>query len=171
MSDYSFMKTGFSPTGGVGYGISDEDKENLEVMFSLFVSNAMINAAKYVEYCGRDGVTKTDLEYGMKYEISEFAKRDNILEDLEEMRREYHAELEREDAEYEDENFTEEEDEINSMITDDSEIEPFRRIIPERVTTENREFIIKMHHYYDNWDSWIPVSPIQQILRNAINLI
>ena len=63
----------------------------------------MINAAKYVEYCGRDGVTKTDLEYGMKYEISEFAKRDNILEDLEEMRREYHAELEREDAEYEDE--------------------------------------------------------------------
>ena len=86
------------------------------------------------------------------------------------MRREYYDELEREEDEYEDENITED-DEINSMITDDSEIEPFSRIIPERVTTENREFIIKTHNYYDNWDSWTPESPIQQIIRNAINLI
>ena len=144
-------------------------------MFSLFVSNAMINAAKYVEYCERDGITKIDLEYGMKYEISEFAKRENILADIEEMRKEYYEELEAAEASdsetgSEDE-LEEEEDELKSMIVNDEEIEAFCRISSEKINNVNREFITKMHKYYNDWNSWEPYTPFERILKNAINII
>ena len=48
--DYSFMKTGL--VGEVTQpSISEIDFENIEILLSLFMSNGITNAAKYVKYC------------------------------------------------------------------------------------------------------------------------
>ena len=97
MSDYSFMKSGFN-SGGSSManpfeGFSEED---IQILLSLFVSNAMINAAKYSKLAGRNGVTKTDVEYGLKYEVFEFFQREDLLQGYEEIKKDMEEELQRE---------------------------------------------------------------------------
>ena len=156
-------------------------------MLALFTSNALINAAKYVEHCGRNGVTQMDVLYGLIYEVFEFLNRRDLNEGMEEIREEYYKmyEFSEEDDESEDEDdknyeYQESENtniaerdfgELNNMIVPDNEIENFKRIAEEKITSENREFVEKIHRYYDNWDSWNPETPLQISLRDAINKI
>ena len=70
MSDYSFLKTGFSNLVEP-VKVSEKEREDIEIMLGLFTSNALINASKYVQYCGRNAVTKTDILYGLQYEVFE----------------------------------------------------------------------------------------------------
>lgn len=97
MSNYSFMKSGFNSEGSAMAnpfeGFSEED---IQILLSLFVSNAMINAAKYSKLAGRNGVTKTDVEYGLKYEVFEFFQREDLLEGYEEIKRDMEEELQKE---------------------------------------------------------------------------
>lgn len=195
MSDYSFMRSGFSNLVEPPR-LSEQDKENLEIMLALFTSNALINAAKYVEYCGRNGVTQMDVLYGLIYEVFEFLNRRDLNEGMEEIREEYYkmyefSEEDDDSDEDEDEDENENENieyqnsdtddnkniaerdfgELNNMIVPDNEIENFKRIVEEKITSDNREFVEKIHRYYDNWDSWNPETPLQISLRDAINKI
>jgi len=86
MSDFSFMQSGLS--GGDG-SAGFNDMEDLKVMLSLFISNAMINAARFVKICGRDGVTKMDIEYCLKYEVFEFFNNPNLTEHFNDMKQDY----------------------------------------------------------------------------------
>jgi len=97
MSDFSFMQSGLS--GGTGSGEFNE-MEDLKVMLSLFISNAMINAARFVKICGRDGVTKMDIEYCLKYEVFEFFNNPNLTEHFNDMKQDY---LDEEEDDSEDE--------------------------------------------------------------------
>lgn len=186
MSDYSFMRSGFSNLVEPPR-LSEQDKENLEIMLALFTSNALINAAKYVEYCGRNGVTQMDVLYGLIYEVFEFLNRRDLNEGMEEIREEYYKmynfsedddEDDEEDCEYQDTendgntNIAERDfGELNNMIVPDNEIENFKRIAEEKITPDNSDFVEKIHRYYDNWDSWKPETPLQISLRDAINKI
>ena len=201
MSDYSFMRSGFSNLVEPPR-LSEQDKENLEIMLALFTSNALINAAKYVEYCGRNGVTQMDVLYGLIYEVFEFLNRRDLNEGMEEIREEYYKmyNFSEDDEDYEDEDEDEDgeddknyeyegdgegegEDEddkniaerdfgeLNNMIVPDNEIENFKRIAEEKITSNNMDFVEKIHRYYDNWDSWNPETPLQISLRDAINKI
>ena len=182
MSDYSFMKSGFSNLIEPPR-LSEQDKENLEIMLALFTSNALINAAKYVEYCGRNGVTQNDVLYGLIYEVFEFLNRSDLSEGMDEIREEYYKMYELSDEEV-DEDSDEEADleeteniaekdfgELNNMIVPDNEIESFRRIDDDKINDTNRDFVEKIHRYYDNWGDWEPQTPLQISLRDAINKI
>ena len=190
MSDYSFMRSGFSNLIEPPR-ISEQDKENLEIMLALFTSNALINAAKYVEYCGRNGVTQMDVLYGLIYEVFEFLNRSDLNEGIEEIKEEYYKmynfseddedyedEDENENYEHENQNYEDDKNiaerdfgELNNMIVPDNEIENFKRITEDKITSENRDFVEKIHRYYDNWDSWNPETLLQISLRDAINKI
>ena len=37
------------------------------------------------------------------------------------------------------------------------------------LTEENKEFIEKMHNYYDIWDDWTPQTHLEHILKRSIN--
>lgn len=181
MSDYSFLKS--------GHNLVDEPKkfnqkeqENIMIMLSLFSSNALINGAKYCELCERDGVTKEDLVYGMRYEVFEFLKRDNLMESMDEMAKDYYEEMknksedeEIEEEEIEDEDIDEQEmdeEDIDDLVVPDSEIEPFERIKKDKLNKlegDNKDFAEKMHNYYDNWDTWNPETPLEKILKNGID--
>ena len=190
MSDYSFLKS--------GHNLVDEPKkfnqkeqENIMIMLSLFSSNALINGAKYCELCERDGVTKEDLVYGMRYEVFEFLKRDNLMESMDEMAKDYYEEMryksedeeieeDIDDEDIDDEDIDEQEideedmdqEDIDDLVVPDSEIEPFERIKTDKLNKlkiDDKDFVGKMHNYYDNWDTWNPETPLEKILKNGID--
>lgn len=209
MSDYSFMKSGFSgETSSPFDGFSQED---IQVLLSLFVSNSMINAAKYSKICGRNGVTKTDVEYGLKYEVFEFFQREDLMEGFQEIKRDMEASLNQEsenlkygieftdkriasreelDIEFDtieeaekwiEENesdyiteieiFEIEPDPMEELIAEDEEVEDFSRIELSQVEVDDRNFVQKLHRYSDNWETWVPETPLQEILKNGVDQI
>ena len=185
MSDYSFLRTGFSnlaePTR-----ISDQERENIEIMLGLFTSNALINASKYATMCKRNAVTKTDMLYGLQYEVFEFLQRSNIEQGLQEIREEYEQMYKEEygsDEEYDSEEYEEgEEGEdgegldlrntgLDQLVVNDGETQDFSRIDDSLINDENREFIEKMHQYNDTWDDWSPQNDLERILKSAIDKV
>jgi hypothetical protein len=169
MSDYSFMKAGMGngsePTNNT---LSSNDLENIEILLSLFISNAISNASKYVTHCGRNGVSKEDINYALKYEVFEFLNNKNINDDIQKATEDYHEYLE----EFESSDDAEDEAEAEAaFIIPDEEVDEFKRIDPELICDANRSFIEKYHMHFDKWDSWQPVSPLDIILKNAIDKI
>ena len=172
------MKTGFS-NDVIASGYTDEQKENLVSMLSLFVSNAMINAAKYCEIAKRDGITLEDTLYGIRYEVFEFMKRGDIIQSLDEVKKELFEEEEEEDDDFEPE-FTrqdsmtyKEEDSFEDLIVDDDQIQNFTRIdvnILTDIEKVDKDFVEKMNNYYDTWGDWVPLSSLVNILKDAIDI-
>ena len=171
MSDYSFMKSGLGSPGVQTPTISADELENIEILLSLFMTNGIDNAAKYVAYCKRKGVTVMDISLGLKYEVFEFLKRKNLMNDIAKETEEYKKFKEELDDDESDDEHEDHDMEDNSHIVPDDEVEPFSRIKPEYIDDSNRDFIEKMHEYYDTWDSWEPDTPFNTILKNAINKI
>ena len=158
MSDYSFMKSGHG--NGVGRHIEPEQETNILVLLAMFSSRAMENAAKYVDYCGRDGVTATDVVYGMRYEVFEFTQNPNNQQDSIEIEAELDAIEDDSDDDWED---------IDDIIVPDGEIESYCRINPALINDANRDFVMKMHRYYEQWDQWVPDTPLLEILKRSID--
>jgi len=163
-SDYNFMKAGRS-TLIEPPKLSDSELESIDVLLSLFISNAMINSSTYVNYCGRNGVSTTDLVYGLRYEVFEFFSRPNLNNDIVQMTEDYRDML---DNESDDEKG---EDDIDDLVIPDDQVEKFKRINADNINEENKLFIEKYHNYYDTWDSWEPNTPLEIILKNGIDKI
>ena len=101
---------------------------------------AVVMAAKYAKGCGRNTVTSTDMEYGMKYSVCNVAG--NITESLFP-----HVYNDDDDDEEEEE---EEEDEFTRYEGED-------------------EFLQAMNTAYDNWHKWNPTSPLEKALYDSIS--
>ena len=95
--DFSFMKSGMGAGDSQHSLFGNVDENELRQLLGLFLSNAIINAARYVKICNRNGVTKKDINIGLKYEVREFFKRSSIQSDLEEIKRDYES-LENEES-------------------------------------------------------------------------
>ena len=85
MTDFTFMKTGHDNL------ISNEITEEQENMISIiigFTENALKTAAKYTTHAGRNVVLPEDIKRSMMLEMFIFNKRENIVEQLEDIRKE-----------------------------------------------------------------------------------
>ena len=203
------MRSGFPGENPSPFdGFSQED---IQVLLSLFVSNSMINAAKYSKICGRNGVTKTDVEYGLKFEVFEFFQREDLMEGFEEIKKDMEEALDREEenlkygieftdnrigsreeleevfdtieeaekwvTENESDYITEieifeiEPDLMEDNIVADEDVEDFSRIELSQVEVDDRNFVQKLHRYSDTWDTWVPETPLQEILKNGVDQI
>lgn len=85
-SNYGFMQSGGGAATSSGINF---DENELRQLLGLFISNAIINASRYVKICNRNGVTKQDINLGMKYEIREFFSRTTLSNDFEEIKKDY----------------------------------------------------------------------------------
>ena len=156
--DFSFMKTGGSSVNSNNY---DNTKDILNIL-ELFTSNALKTSSRFVELCGRNGITNEDITYGLIYEVFEFFGRPNNLQELQDI------ELLNKNGDDDDD----ETEDIEDYIIDDAEIEDFGRIETDSIVdAEDREFVEKLYRYYDGWESWVPTNRIEQILQDAINKI
>ena len=158
------MRSGFSNLNQPDPRV-EEFKDNAMVLLSLFSANGMDNAARHAELCGRNGVTKEDVQYGLKYEVFEFLNRANMEEELQKIK----EEIEEYDS---DESDSEDYETNDNYIVKDEDVEHFLRMDESKINQlkgENKEFILNMYKYADDWDDWVPQSPLETVLKNGIN--
>lgn len=193
MSDYSFMQSGLSGDYNPMASISPED---LILLLGVFSKNAITKATRHVKLCGRNGVTRKDMEYALKYEVFDFLGNPDVFSEISRIRNVIQAEIEAEGAEgaeEEEESDYDPDDELEELeeeeaeetgiaegLTDaiigdnvvpDSEIQEYSEINPETVDPQDREFLRNYYRYAENWNTWQPETPIEQTLFSAINRI
>ena len=186
MSDYSFLKSGFSNT-------DVEQQETLSeidivALVLLFVENAMKTASKHTIICKRNAVTKTDVTYGLIYEVFNWLKRPTLIKDFQEIKNEIENEAAEEEAEYNDgaedkDNGAEKDDDededdddsngdfenIEDIIVPDEYVDEFERISIQN--DDNKEFLEELYSHYDNWPNWVPQNNIEKSLKSSIDRI
>ena len=136
------MQTGF---GGDGSAMAEQYVKSMIDIMTPVMERSMILAAEYSKACGRDTLLPEDLEYAMKY-CAMYTVGQSIGSLMPEI---YGEELS------DDEDDEEEEDDEN---------------LPEFVRySGDDETFNQMNQAYDRWDSWVPQSPIEEMLKNAIN--
>lgn len=79
MSDYSFMQSGLSGDYNPMAGFSQHD---LLILLGVFTRNAMEVAGRHAKLCGRNGVTKNDLQTALKYEVFDFVGNPDTFAEL-----------------------------------------------------------------------------------------
>lgn len=130
-----------------GFGESNMVEEYIKCMTDLMLpvmEQAMILAGAYSKACGRNIILPEDIEYAMKYCVMHTVGQHvgSILPEI-----------------------------YNEENSDDSDIE---EVAPEdcppftRYTGEDPTFVM-VNEAYDNWDSWAPQNPTEQMLKNAVN--
>ena len=107
------------------------------------LEQAMILAAEYSKACGRDTVLPEDVKYAMKY-----CARYSVGQRIGTMFPE-------------DDDSDEEEEDI--VEVDPEECPPFTRY-----TGDDPRFI-QVNEAVDTWESWVPQSPAEEMLKNTID--
>ena len=135
------MKTGFGETSGA-YEQSQQDA--LMGILLPVLERSMILAAEYSKACGRDTVLSEDMEYAIKYCVMYTVGRDigSLFPEI------YNEE-------------SSDEEDIEEV--DPDECPPFVRYSGADPTFR------QMNEACDRWDTWIPQSPVEEMLKNAIN--
>jgi hypothetical protein len=138
------MKTGFdlSDTSNDMY---DSHLKTLIDIVTPVIEKAIILSCEYAKACGRDAVLGKDFEYAAKY---------CAMRTVGQQIGSHFPEI------YEDTEDDENVDEID-LINDDS-------IEFVRYSGDDPSFKA-MNDAYDAWDSWQPQSPVEELLKNAIN--
>ena len=176
MTDYSFMQSGLT---GDYNPMASFNTEDLILLLGVFAKNAIIKASRHVNLCGRNGVTKKDMEYALKYEVFDFLDNPDVFAEISRIRNAIQEE-ELEDEEYESEEDPEEETGIAEELTDaiigdnvvpDDEIQEYTEISPETASIEDQEFLRNFYRYAETWNTWEPNGPIESALHGAINRI
>ena len=136
------MQTGF---GGDGSAMAEQYVKSMIDIMTPVMERSMILAAEYSKACGRDTVLPEDMEYAIKYCVM-YTVGQNIGSLFPEI--------------YDEESSDEEED---LEEVDPEECPPFERYMGEDTTFK------QMNEAYDRWEQWVPQSPIEEMLKNAIN--
>ena len=136
------MQTGF---GDGGNQMTEEYIRGMTDIMLPVMEQAMLLAGEYCKACGRDVILSEDMEYAMKY-CAMYTVGQQIGTHFPEI---YETDDEAE------------EDDIEDVETEDCP--PFVEY-----SGEDTRFI-QMNEAVKNWNSWIPQSPVEQMLKNAIN--
>lgn len=134
------MQTGF---GGDGSAMAEQYVKSMIDIMTPVMERSMILAAEYSKACGRDTLLPEDLEYAMKY-CAMYTVGQTIGSLMPEI--------------------------YDEDLSDDEEYEEEEGDLPEFVRySGDDETFNQMNQAYDRWDSWIPQSPVEEMLKNAIN--
>lgn len=137
------MQTGL--VGDDSNMVEQYTKSMIDIMTPV-MEKGVILAAQYSKACGRDVILPEDIEYAMKYCVMYTVGQDigSMFPDV-----------------YDEEESDDEEDIVEEV--DDEDCPPFVRY-----SGEDERFI-QMNQAYDRWNEWVPQSPVEQMLKNAIN--
>jgi hypothetical protein len=139
------MKTGFDITDTGSDHMYESHLKTLIDIVTPVVEKAIMLSCEYAKACGRDAVLSRDFEYAAKY----CAMRTVGLQIGSHFPEIYNDE-------------DEDEDEDDLTVIDDDSVEFVR------YSGDDPAFMA-INEAYDSWDSWQPQSPIEELLKNAIN--
>ena len=125
--------------GEIPQGVSD--------LFLPVLESATVLASHYAKACGRDVVTQQDIQIGLM-----FAARNVAGKQIGSLYPEIYEDEEEEEWETDSEG-----------IVDDSEGNEFTRY------TGTEDLMVKMNECFDTWDSWVPETPLEVSLKNAVD--
>lgn len=110
------------------------------------IESAVLIASNYCKACGRSTVTSKDMAYGMMFSARYVTGKQigSLFPEI-----------------YEEDSDEEEEDEEMEEVDDDEE--PWTRY------EGSDEMMIKVNQCADTWESWVPESPVEESLKNAID--
>lgn len=126
--------------------IEDQIMKTATDIIQPVMESAMILAGQYCKACGRGTITGDDVKYCMKYAARNFVGK-------------HIGTLFPEDQELE----SETESDSDSIEVVDEEEEPFTRY------TGDDSLMNDINQASDTWDSWIPSSPMESMLKDSIN--
>lgn len=138
------MRTGFDMTSD-GNDMYDSHLKTLIDIVTPVIEKAIMLSCEYAKACGRETVISKDFEYAAKYCVMRLVGQQIGS---------YFPEI------Y-DENEDEDEDEDIEIIDDES-------IEFVRYSGDDPAFKA-INEAYDAWDTWVPQSPVEELLKNAIN--
>lgn len=131
-----------------GFGESQMTEEYIKSMTDIMLpvmEQAVLLAGEYCKACGRDVILPEDMEYAMKY-CAMYTVGQQIGTMFPEI---YEGDDEDEDEDVED--------------VPEEDCPPFVQYAGEDIR------FIQVNEAAERWDSWVPQSPIEQMLKNAIN--
>lgn len=131
--------------------------ENVTTIMLYFMEQAMKTSGVYVKHCERKSITVEDIKRALMLEMFLFKKRDKKIEDLEKIKKEIFGK----------ESAGEEEEDIYEDIIDEDEDE-------EEEFTEsdcNCKTCACLNDIYDKWETFVPQTNIEKIMKNHIDNI
>lgn len=118
------------------------------------LESATVLGSHYAKACGRDTVTAQDVQMGLMYAARNVAgKQIGSL----------FPEIYDDDSEWEEDDDEEEKARLQEAEEVDDEEEAFTRY------TGDEDLYVKMNACFDTWEEWIPESPLEQSLKNAVD--
>lgn len=139
----------------------DEFVEQSSSLFLVLLEEAMRSAATYAKATDRDVVTADDVLYGMQYQAHQFSNVNNVhlraTEAAKEMKR-IEADA---DADSDEETDADSDDDF---VVDDENCPPFAR-----APDSHSDVIALMNHYHDTWESWVPETDVERLLKESID--
>ena len=139
------MQTGFG--GGDGSAMAEQYMNSMIDIMMPVMENSVVLAAEYSKACGRNIILPEDMEYATKY-----CAMNTVGQNVGSLFPEIYDEDEDED---------EDEDDIEEVPEEDC---PHF----ERYSGDQEKFIL-MNQAHDQWESWVPQNPAEEMLKNAIN--
>lgn len=110
------------------------------------MESAMVLSAEYAKACNRSFVTSMDLKYAMRYcAMNTVGKHSGTLFP---------------EIYTSDESSDEEEDEIETVEETENDFTRY---------SGDDETFNKMNEAFDTWEEWVPYSPIEKMLKDAID--
>jgi histone H3/H4 len=108
------------------------------------LESSMILAAHYTKACGRNTVTAQDVKYSMRFCARELVGKHigTLFPELQD---------------------SDEDSECSDVEEVDEDEEPFTRY--EGLDPQ----LVAVNQAYDTWSEWVPTSPIEKLLKNAVD--
>lgn len=164
MSDYSFLKTGFSMENEQSE-LDETTLNMIHVLLKIFQEDSLITAAKYTIGCGRKVVSAKDVQKALMFQAQNFFDQGCSLEErfnqyINDMSEEEGEEEEGEEEEGEEEEGEEEEEEEGEEEEGEGEKEE---------KEECKKVVGILNDIYEKWDAWQPVDPIQILIKKSID--
>lgn len=138
---------------GVGLHITKGDMEE-QIIDAAFdnitpvIESSVILAGEYCKKCGRTVMTDMDMQYAMRFAARNVAGRTQgplfpeLMEEAEDV---------------------DSDEEFSDLEEVDEEEEPFTRYQGDDPQMN------AINECYDTWDSWVPASPLEKMLKSAID--
>lgn len=127
------------------------------------MESATVLGSHYAKACGRDTVTAQDVRIGLMYAARNVAGKQigSLYPEI------YEDEEEDEDWEEEDWEEVDDEEELARLQTEEvsEEEEPFT------LYTGDEELYVKMNECQDTWAEWVPETPLEITIKNAVDAI
>jgi histone H3/H4 len=170
--EYNFMRSGVGTVTDT-LNITNDFKWNMSSLLSVFLEKSIETAITYATHGNRNGITAKDIVLSLKVEVFKFATRDNIYEELNQVKEELQAMSE-----------TDTDSSLDSLSSSHGSNSSLHTVgeTTDEPDTDSEEFFAdpfvvstcecgickEINDIENRWVGWTPDTPLEKSLHSAI---